>query len=166
MPVVELPPMSSSARTASAGGITISVAPLLSDEESQELFEANLPVSGVLPVRVVLNYESGVPLELKRARFTLRDGQGQAWKLLTTKQAISRILKANGVFAYNPNSKKQFETEFGAYSLDLRTPLTPGDRLRQGFLFFATPKSEPVASPIGLVLKIERLPQPIELPLN
>ena len=146
-PVVELPPLTGAVKSASAGGVTIKVAPLLSDEESQELFEANLPLGGVLPLRVELEYESGVPVELKRARFRLRDGEGKEWKLLSPKQAISRILKANGVYLYNPNSRKQFEQEFAAYAIDLKAPLSPADRRRQGFLFFQTPNKEPVASP-------------------
>ena len=72
-PVTELPPLPANTRTADAGGVTIRVAPLLTDEESQELFEANLPLSGVLPVRVELAFQSGVPVEIKRARFRLRD---------------------------------------------------------------------------------------------
>src|SRR6476661_7693648 len=126
-PVTELPPLPANSRTADAGGVTIRVAPLLTDEESQELFEANLPVSGVLAVRVEMDFQSGVPVELKRARFHLRDGQNQEWKLLSAKSAVSRIMKANGVFAYNPNSRKQFEKEFGSYGIDLTTPFTSSD---------------------------------------
>ena len=165
-PIVELPPLPAESKSASGGGIVVRVAPLLSDEESQDLFEANLPLSGVLPIRLELVYEDGVPVELKRARFRLRDGEGKEWKLLAPKQAISRILKANGVYAYNPNSRKQFESEFAAYALDLKNPLSPSDRRRQGFLFFQTPNKNPVASPRGLTLLAERLPQPIELILN
>ncbi len=165
-PVVELPPLSGDVKSASAGGVLIRVAPLLTDEESQDLFEANLPLSGVLPLRVELDYESGVPVELKRARFRLRDGAGREWKLLSPKQAISRVMKANEVYAYNPNSRKQFEQEFGAYALELKTPLSSAERRRQGFLFFQTPDKEPVASPRSLVLIIERLPQPAEIALN
>ena len=47
-PVVE-PPLSADAKSASAGGVSVRVAPLMSDEESQDLFEANLPLAGVLP---------------------------------------------------------------------------------------------------------------------
>ena len=165
-PVVELPPLAGAVKSASAGGVTIKVAPLLSDEESQDLFEANLPLGGVLPVRVELEYEGGVPVELKRARFRLRDGEGKEWKLLSPKQAISRILKANGVYVYNPNSRKQFEREFAAYAIDLKAPLSPTDRRRQGFLFFQTPDKEPVASPQRLTLMAERLPQNVEIVLN
>jgi hypothetical protein len=165
-PIVELPPLPDGVKSASAGGIMIRVAPLLSDEDSQELFEANLPLSGVLPIRLELVYESGVPQDLQRARFRLRDGEGKEWKLLTPKQAISRILKTNGIYAYNPNSRKEFEVEFASYALDLKTPLSASDRRRQGFLFFQTPDKSPVASPRGLTLLAERLPQPVQIELN
>ncbi|MDQ1708397.1 MAG: hypothetical protein QOJ88_1608 [Pyrinomonadaceae bacterium] len=165
-PVVELPPLPADVKSASAGGVAVRVAPLMSDEESQELFEANLPLSGILPVRLELVFESGVAVETKKVRFRLHDGEGREWKLVTPKSAVARILKANDVYAYNPNSRKQFEKEFTAYALDLKSPLSTTDRRHQGFLFFETPKQEPVASPRGLALQIERLPQPLEIPLN
>ena len=165
-PVVELPPLTGDVKSASIGGVAVKVAPLMNDEESQDLFEANLPLSGVLPLRLELEHESGVPVELKRARFRLRDGAGKEWKLLSTKQAISQILKANGVFAYNPHSRKQFEKEFSAYELDLKSPLSDSEGRRQGFLFFQSPNKEPVASPHGLILQIERMPQPASITLN
>ena len=143
-PVAELPPLPANTRSADAGGVTIRVAPLLTDEESQNLFEANLPLSGVLALRVDLVFQSGVPVEIKRARFRLRDSENREWKLLSAKSAVSRIMKANGIFAYNPNSRKQFESEFGAYAIDLKTPLSSGDSRRQGFLFFQTPDKRPV----------------------
>ncbi|MBA2524348.1 MAG: hypothetical protein H0V18_01000 [Pyrinomonadaceae bacterium] len=165
-PVVELPPLTGAVKSASAGGVMIKVAPLLSDEETQELFEANLPLAGVLPLRVEVEHESGMPVELKRARFRLRDGEGREWRLLSPRQAISRILKANDVYVYNPSSRKQFEQEFAAYAIDLKAPLSTADRRRQGFLFFQTPNKDPVASPRGLTLQGERLPQPVEIVLN
>jgi hypothetical protein len=165
-PVVELPPLTGDVKSANAGGVTVRVAPLLSDEESQELFEANLPLGGILPLRLELVFESGVAVETRKVRFRLRDGEGREWKLLSAKAAVGRILKANGVYAYNPNSRKQFEKEFLAYGIDLTSPLSDTDRRHQGFVFFETPKKEPVASPRGLVLSVERLPQPVEIPLN
>lgn len=165
-PVAELPPLPANTRSADAGGVTIRVAPLLTDEESQDLFEANLPLSGVLALRIELAFQSGVPVEIKRARFRLRDGENREWKLLSPKSAVSRIMKANGVFAYNPNSRKQFEKEFGAYAIDLKTPLSSGDSRRQGFLFFQTPDKHPVRSGQQLVLTVERLPQPASIAIN
>jgi hypothetical protein len=165
-PAIELPPLSGNIKTASAGGVSVRVAPLMSDEESQELFEANLPLGGVLPLRVEMVFESGVAVEMKKVRFRLRDATGHEWKYLPTKAAISRIMKANDVYLYNPNSRKQFEKEFTAYAIELKEPLSSSDRSRQGFLFFQTPKGEPVESTQGLVLSVERLPQPVEIHLD
>jgi hypothetical protein len=162
-PVAELPPLPSNARSADAGGVTVRVAPLLTDEESQELFEANLPLSGVLALRVDLTFQSGVPVEIKRARFRLRDSENREWKLLAAKSAASRIIKANGIFAYNPNSRKQFEKDFASYAIDLKTPLSSGDSRRQGFLFFQTTDKRPVRSGQQLTLTVERLPQPASI---
>ena len=165
-PAIELPPLAENARSASAGGVTVRVAPLMSDEESQDLFEANLPLGGILPVRLEFVFESGAPLEVKQARFHLLDAAGHEWKSISTKGAVARILKANEVYAYNPNSRKQFEKEFAAYAIDLANPLSSEDRRRQGFLFFETPKKEPVASTQGLTLRVDHLPQPVEIKLN
>jgi len=165
-PAIELPPIAESVKGVSAGGVTVRAVPLLTDEESQDLFEANLPLSGVLAVRIEMAFESGVAVEIKRAKFRLRDSEGRDWKLVSAKEAISRVLKANEVYAYNPNSRKQFEKEFATYAVDLKEPLSDTDRRRQGFLFFSTPKKEPVAGPQGLVLLVEGLPQRVEVPLN
>ena len=165
-PVSELPPLPTNTRSADAGGVTIRVAPLLTDEASQELFEANLPLSGVLALRMEMTFQSGVPVEIKRARFRLRDSQNREWKLLSAKSAVSRIMKANGVFAYNPNSRKQFENEMAAYALDLKTPLSSGDSRRHGFLFFQTPDKLPVQLGQQFTLTIERLPQPASITVN
>lgn len=166
-PIVELPALPATAKSAGAGGVTLNAAPLLTDEESQELFEANLPLGGVLPVRIELSYETGsVALDLKRARFHLHDGTGHEWKLLSAKQAVARILKANDLYLYNPHSRQQFEKDFGAYGFDLRTPLAATEHRRQGFLFFQTPGKEPVRSQSALILSVSGLPQPLEIHLN
>ncbi|MEO8436731.1 MAG: hypothetical protein ABI596_17670 [Pyrinomonadaceae bacterium] len=165
-PAVELPPLRATARTAELGGVTLRFDPLLLDEDSQELFEANLPLSGLLPIRVEMLHNGGETLELKRVRFRLRDGEGNQWKMISAREAISRILKANAVYAYNPQSRKTFEKEFRAYELNLKSPLTHAERQRQGFILFQSPRKEAVATPRGLVLSIEGLAQPVEVRLN
>ena len=165
-PVTELRPLPANSRSADAGGVTVRVAPLLSDEQTQELFEANLPVAGVLPVRVALHFQSGVPIEVKRARFVVRDGQNREWKMLATRKAVSQIMKANGVFAYNPHSKKQFESDFSSYALDLKASLDSSHPERDGFLFFQSPDKRPVDNNQKLSLVVDRLPQPVTIPLN
>jgi hypothetical protein len=158
-----LAPMPATAATADVGSLSFRAAPLLTDEESQDLFEANLQLAGLLPVRVEINHNSGEAIELKKLRFKIRDNLGVTWKMISAKQAVSRILKANDVFAYNPHSRKTFEKELRDYELDIKTPLTHGERRRAGFLFFQSPKKDPVASPHGLVLAVEGLSQPVAL---
>jgi len=152
-------------RDASAAGFSVRAVPLLTDEESQELFEANLPLAGLLPVRLEIGNESGTPLTFKRVRFQLRDADGRLWKLRSPKQTVSRILTDNAVYLYNPNSRKKFEEGVSEHAFDLASPLETGKQ-RRGLLFFQTEKKEAVSSPRGLVLTIEGLPQPIEVVFN
>jgi len=165
-PPAALQPMPITVASANLGSISFRAAPLLTDEETQELFESNLRLAGLLPVRVEINHNGGDPIELKKLRFRLTDVADTKWKAISAKQAIARILKANDVFAYNPSSRKLFEAEFRAYELNLKTPLTHDERRRQGFLIFLAPEKTPVSSPRGLVLTIEGLSQPATLNLN
>lgn len=165
-PAAALPPMPATVASANLGSISFRAAPLLTDEESQELFESNLQLAGLLPVRIEISHNGGDPIELKRVHFLLTDAAGTKWKAISPKQAIARILKANDVFAYNPASRKTFEQEFRAYELNLKSPLTHNEGRRQGFIIFLTPGKAPVSSPRGLVLTIEGLSQTANLKLN
>ena len=165
-PPAQLPSMPATVASLDLGSISVRAAPLLADEESQELFESNLQLAGLLPVRVELIHNSGDAIELKKVRFRLHDDAGAEWKAISAKKAIARILKANGIFAYNPNSRKTFEKEFGSYEMNLKTPLTHGEGRREGFVIFLAPKKEPVSSPHGLVLAIEGLSEPVALNLK
>jgi len=165
-PLSEMPALPGSAASADVGTLTFRAAPLLTDEETQELFEANLQLAGLMPVRVEIIHNSGAAMDLKKLRFRLHDAANAEWKAISAKQAITRILKANGVFAYNPSSRKTFEKEFRAYELDLKTPLAHSEGKRQGIVIFQTAKKEPVTSPRDLVLSVEGLAQPVSLKLN
>jgi len=165
-PAAEMRPLPATVASANLGSITFRAAPLLTDEESQELFESNLHLAGLLPVRVEITHNSGDAIELKKVRFRLTDATGANWKEVPARQAIARILKANDVFAYNPSSRKIFEQEFRAYELNLKTPLTHSEGRRQGLIIFLAPGKVPVSSPHGLLLTIEGLAQPASLKLN
>ena len=165
-PVSELPAMPASSAGANVGSLSFRASPLLTDEETQELFETNLQLAGLLPVRVEIVHSSGDAVEIRRLKFRLNDASGIEWKLISAKQAISRILKANDVFAYNPSSRKTFEKEFRAYEFNLKDPVTHAEAKRQGLLIFWSAKKEPVSSPKNLTLSIEGLAQPVSLKLN
>lgn len=148
-----------------AGAIKLRAIPLLTDEEVQDLFEANLLLAGVLPVRVELGNNSGAPIDLRKAQFSLRDADEHVWKRLSAKKAASRILDYYAVYLYNPNSRAKFEVDFRAHAFNTEEPLAPGEQ-RSGLLFLQSPRNEPVASPRGLVLVVEKLPQSLMLKLN
>lgn len=165
-PVSELPPLPPTAASVNVGTVTFRAFPLLTDEQTQELFETNLQLAGLLPVRLEVVHNGGEAIEIKKLRLKLRDGAGTEWKLISAKSAISRVLKANGIRLYNPNARKTFEKEFRAYEFDLKTPFANAERQRQGLIIFQSAKKDPVASPKGLVLSIEGLAQPVTLNLN
>jgi|SRR5205814_393225 len=165
-PFAALAPLPVSASTSDLGSISLRAAPLLTDEETQELFEANLQLAGLLPIRMELIHNSGDAIDISKIKFRMHDSKGTEWRLLSIKQALSRILKANDVYAYNPTARKTFEKEFGEYELNLKGPLTHSERRRAGFLFFQSPAKQTVASPHGLTLSIEGLAQPVTLRFN
>jgi hypothetical protein len=165
-PVSALPAMPASAAATNVGSLSFRASPLLTDEETQELFESNLQLAGLLPVRLEVAHNSGDAVEMKRLKFHLQDAANAVWKLIPAKQAISRILKANGVSLYNPNARKTFEKEFRAYEFNLKDPLTHAEGRRQGLLIFQSANKVPVSSPRNLALTIDGLAQPVELKLN
>jgi hypothetical protein len=165
-PMNQMASMPASAASMNVGSLSFRAAPLLTDEETQELFEANLQLAGLVPVRLEVAHNSGDAIEMKKLKFRLSDSTNSEWKLISAKQAISRIMKANEITLYNPNSRKQFEKEFRAYEFNIKDPLTHAEGKRQGLLMFQSAKKEPVASPKGLTLSIEGLAQPVALKLN
>lgn len=165
-PPSEMPAMPATAASMNVGSVTFRAAPLLTDEQTQELFESNLQLAGLLPVRLELTHNGGAAIEVKKLRLKLVDASGSEWKVISAKKAVSRIMDANGITLYNPNSKKTFEKEFRAYEFDLKTPFADAERKRQGLIVFQSPKKDPVSSPRGLVLSIEGLSQPVTLNLN
>lgn len=165
-PVNQMPAMPAAAPSMNVGSLTFRGSPLLTDEETQELFESNLQLAGLMPVRLEVVHNSGETVEMKKLKFRLSDSGNTEWKLISAKQAISRILKANDITLYNPNSRKAFEKEFRAYEFNVKDPLTHAEGKRQGLLIFQSARKDPVASPKNLTLTVEGLAQPVALNLN
>src|SRR5881398_1630726 len=86
-PANALPPLSTSAAGANVGVITFRAAPLLTDEETQQLFESNLQLAGLLPIRLEVIHNGGEPIEFKKLKFRLHDASSSAWKLISAKAA-------------------------------------------------------------------------------
>jgi hypothetical protein len=68
-----LPALPASAKAVNLGSLSVRAAPLLTDEETQDLFEANFQLAGLLPVRLEMTHNSGESIELKKLKFSLRD---------------------------------------------------------------------------------------------
>jgi hypothetical protein len=165
-PANEMMAMPASAASVNVGSLSFRASPLLTDEETQALFESNLQLAGLLPVRLEVAHNSGEAIEMKKLRFHLSDASNSQWKLISARQAISRIFKANDLTLYNPNARKQFEKEFRAYEFNVKDPLAHAEGKRQGLLIFQSADKSPVASPKNLTLTVEGLAQPISLKLN
>src|SRR5437588_7032302 len=97
-PPALLPALPADSASANLGTISFRAAPLLTDEESHELFESNLLLAGLLPVRVEVVDNGGEAVDFRELHFHLRDAAGTEWKTLSAKQALGRILKANDVY--------------------------------------------------------------------
>jgi hypothetical protein len=165
-PANQMMAMPASAASVNVGSLSFRASPLLTDEEVQELFESNLQLAGLLPVRVEVTHNSGEAVEMKKLKFRLSDSANSQWKPISAKQAISRILKTNGITLYNPNARKTFEKEFRAYEFNVKDPLSHAEGKRQGLLIFQSADKQPVASPRNLTLSVEGLAQPVNLKLN
>ena len=165
-PANQMMAMPASAASVNVGSLSFRASPLLTDEEVQELFESNLQLAGLLPVRVEVTHNSGEAVEMKKLKFRLSDSANSQWKPISAKQAISRILKTNGITLYNPNARKTFEKEFRAYEFNVKDPLSHAEGKRQGLLIFQSADKQPVASPQNLTLSVEGLAQPVNLKLN
>lgn len=165
-PLDKMSAMPASAASLNVGSLSFRASPLLTDEETQELFESNLQLAGLMPVRLEVVHNSGEAIAMKKLKFRLSDSANTEWKLISGKQAVSRIMKANDLTLYNPNSRKTFEKEFRAYEFNVKDPLTHAEGRRQGLLIFQSAKKDPVASPKNLTLTVEGLAQPVALKLN
>src|SRR5258708_2948542 len=88
-PPPPLAPLPDNAGMVNLGSVSFRAAPLLTDEETQELFDSNFQLAGLLPVRVQVAHNSGDAVDLRKVHFRLHDHSGMEWKAITYKQAIS-----------------------------------------------------------------------------
>jgi hypothetical protein len=158
-------PLPDSVKRVESGGLSVRADALLLDEQSQELFGANLPLNGILPVRLEMSNSGASPIILEKARFQLTDGRGERWAFLTAGATASRIMKANEIYLYNPASRRAFFDAIAAHTMETKTVLGPNES-RQGFVFFQAPRKNPVENPGDLLLSIQKLPVAVEIRLN
>lgn len=158
-------PLPDTAASGSNEGVEVHAAAMVDDDESHDLFGVNMPMSGILPVRVEMVNSGSIAIDLGHARFALQDAGGKQWKARSAKQAAERVLKYYDVFLYNPTSRKLYLTAMKLHDFDHESPLSPGER-RTGFVFFQSPGKEQIDRPHGLVMSVQKLPQTVDVKLN
>ncbi len=157
LPASSPPDISTSNTTGLNAGATV-----LDDDRSLEQFEANLPMAGLVAVDVRLSNLSGQAIEANKLRFELSDGAGAAFKQITPKKALSRVMKFNGDSFYRIDARQQTRDSYHAIALKLDAALAPQEE-RRGFLFFESKKKPANLSGLNLTIKGAIAPISIQL---
>ena len=126
-------------------------AQLLSEDESMNLFDGNLLLAGVIPVRTALTNRGGTTLTAKKLEFQLIDSSGRRFKLIKPKDAIDQMIKYYGYRAYSYQPTQEMKERFASHGLNFDKALQPAES-RQGLIFFKQEKDSP--QPSGLRLQL------------
>lgn len=148
----DLPPARYAAK-ATVDGITVAAQAITDEDFLYDTFDANLISAGILPVRLMLTNSSAEPVDLKSARFEVQAG-ARRFKAVNAQKAFKRLLSYYGISAYTKAGYRESLEAFGAYALDVATPLG-GSQSRQGLVFILMPRE--VARETGLTMVIAKL---------
>jgi len=82
--------------TASAGhvdvsGVMVAATSYVDEKKAKAVFGFNIRAAGLLPVRLVIDNQSGEPVSLQPQQTFLIDNSAQAWPLLSSDQAYKRV---------------------------------------------------------------------------
>lgn len=139
-------------------------AELVSENEAETLFDGNIWLAGVIPVRVALTNKSAAVIESDDLKFSLVDETGRRFPLLKPKDAFKKMIDYYGVRFYNLALHEEMKDRFLNYGAALNNGLLPAES-QQGMLFFKHVKE--AAEPAGLRLElIEDKGQPVVIKLN
>jgi len=161
-PLPKSPPADLVTATA-PNGLEVGASALTDDISAIEQFGANLPLAGLVAVKVELMNRGTEPIKASALRFELRDAAGGRYQRLETKKALGRLMKYYQKRTYLKESYRQTRESMESLALPLSSPLAPQEK-RHGFIFFEA--KQDVARLTGLTLSMEGGPSPIELKLK
>lgn len=72
-------------------GALLAATPYVDEDKAKDVFGFNVRSAGLLPVRLVIDNQSGMSLAIQPQQTFLLDNEGQAWPLLTQEQAYKRV---------------------------------------------------------------------------
>jgi len=135
----------------------------LDSEGAFEAFSANLPLAGVLAVEIDLSNNSAAPVNMKKLKFELSGGSGEAFKRISSKQALSRVMDYYGVSFYRKDARARTREDYDAVELKTDGELNPREE-RRGYVFFRFPADSDM--PARLVLNVKGRGEPILVELS
>jgi hypothetical protein len=150
---VDLPSTPDAAR-AEVNHMQLQAAAIRDEDYLVTIFDANLPLAGVLPVTVTLTNQSHEAIDLRKAQFEIRGPDGRTLKAADAGRVFKRLIAYYEISTYSKSGYKKSREDFAAYGLDLSKPLDAGQS-RQGMVFFIAP--ERAAQPVSLTLIARRL---------
>lgn len=147
-------------KSAAINELEITASALLDDDKSFELFEANLPLAGIVAVNVHLKNNAATSARLK---FSLHDMDGKKFSWLSADKELKRVMDFEGVRAYPKDGKQATLDQLKAIALPEKFELA-AQAEKRGVLFFHV--KQDATKLRGLRLKVERGTEPLTISLQ
>lgn len=147
------PPPVARGPVAESQGVSFQAEALTDEDYLYEIFDANLIMAGILPVRVKIENSNAEALNLKRVRFEV-GSNGRPLKMIDAGRAYKRLISYYGISTYTKAGYRESKETFSSYALNVAAPLAPGET-RQGIIFF--PASDDLIRQGGLRLLVSKL---------
>jgi hypothetical protein len=137
-------------------------ASVLSEIQSQDQFDANLPLAGIIAIQARIVNQTNAPITPDKLRLELASSGGTRYKLLKPSAALKQLMKFYGDTYYFIESYRRTRVAFDAAALPLDNAIAPGGEAH-GFVFFKAPNRSDLS---GLVLTMKHGGTPVALKLN
>jgi hypothetical protein len=129
-------------------------AELLEEDEAIELFDSNLWLAGIIPVRVAITNRANEVVDIDKVEFKLTDKTGRRFSLIKAKDVMKQLFKYYNIRLYSYEPEKEMRARFLTHSLSLEDRLQPAESL-QGLIYFKYVKES--SKPEGLQLQFTGL---------
>jgi hypothetical protein len=140
-------------------------AQVLDEEEVVKLFDGNLLLAGIIPIRVALTNRSEEALNTGDLKFQLTDVTGRRFSSVKAKDVMKQLIKYYGIRLYSYAPEKEMRARFLTHSLPMEKRLQPAES-RQGLIFFKQTKESPLPQGLRLQLSGLKPSDPLLVELN
>ncbi len=132
------------------------------EDEMLQLFDSNLQLAGIIPLRVTLTNRSSQSLSIKNCKLQLLGAKQKQFSAIAAKDVVNRLIKYYGIRVYSYALHEEMTKKFISHSLAIPNNLMPGETV-QGLIYFKHIKESLL--PTGLHLQLQREKEKIDLPL-